>query len=37
MEDQPPIFKSWNTLYWIVLIVHALFIALFYLITQIYS
>ena len=36
-EDKPPILKSWNQLYALVLILHALIITIFYLFTQAYS
>ncbi|MEM9888609.1 MAG: hypothetical protein AAF849_22120 [Bacteroidota bacterium] len=36
-EDRPPILKTWNQLYWIVLILHALVIAAFYLFTEFYK
>lgn len=36
-DDKPPILKSWNQLYVLVLIMHALIITLFYLFTQAYS
>jgi hypothetical protein len=36
-DDKPPILKSWNQLYALVLILHALIITLFYLFTQAYS
>ncbi len=36
-EDKPPILKSWNQLYLLVLIMHALIITIFYLFTQAYS
>jgi len=36
-EELPPIFKTWNQLYAFVLILHAIIIFLFYLLTQAYS
>ncbi|MCB9314225.1 MAG: hypothetical protein H6568_15815 [Lewinellaceae bacterium] len=33
-DDQPPIMGSWNRLYILVLVIHVIFITLFYLITQ---
>lgn len=37
MEDKPPIMKTWNQLYLLVLVLHAVFIALFYLLTKTFS
>lgn len=36
-EDRPPILGTWRRFYWVVMILHALLILLFYLITQRYS
>lgn len=36
-EDRPPILGTWRRFYWVVLLLHALFIVLFYLLTQWYS
>jgi len=36
-EDNPPILGTWRRFYWVVLILHALFILLFHLLTQWYS
>ena len=36
-EERPPILKSWNQMYALVLILHAIIITLFYLFTQAYS
>ena len=36
-NEKPPVFKSWSTLYWIVLIVHVLIISFFTLLTNAYS
>lgn len=36
-DSKPPIFKSWNQLYWFVLILHAVLIFIFYLFTEYYS
>ena len=33
-DDQPPIMGSWNRLYILVLVIHVIFITLFYLITK---
>ncbi|MCF8236833.1 MAG: hypothetical protein K9I85_01645 [Saprospiraceae bacterium] len=33
-EDQPPIMGSWNRLYILVMVLHILFIAIFYFITR---
>lgn len=36
-DDQPPILGTWNRLYALVIILHALIITLFYWFTQVYS
>lgn len=36
-EDGPPIFRNWNQLYAFVLILHAILLTLFYLLTKAYS
>ncbi|MCO6484769.1 MAG: hypothetical protein J5I41_03220 [Saprospiraceae bacterium] len=36
-DDFPPILGTWNRFYLVVLLLHALLIALFHLITQAYS
>lgn len=36
-EDLPPILGTWSRFYWVVMLLHALFITLFYLLTQWYS
>ena len=36
-DDKPPIANSWNQLYVIILILHALIIIAFYLFTEIYK
>jgi hypothetical protein len=36
-EDTPPIMGTWRRFYWLVMILHAIFILLFYLITKRYS
>lgn len=36
-EQSPPVFKTWNQLYAFVLVLHAVLIVLFYIITQRYS
>lgn len=36
-DDTPPVFKSWNQVYWFVLALHALIILAFYIFTKIYS
>jgi len=36
-EDKPPVFNTWNTLYWIVIMVHIALITLFTLLTKAYS
>ncbi|MEM9920896.1 MAG: hypothetical protein AAF990_22545 [Bacteroidota bacterium] len=36
-EERPPVFKTWKQLYIFVLVLHALIIFLFYLITRAYS
>jgi hypothetical protein len=36
-DDPPPIFKNWNQMYIIVLLIHALTIFAFYVFTKIYS
>lgn len=33
-DDQPPIMGTWNRLYILVLVIHVVFISLFYLITK---
>ncbi|MBX0335245.1 hypothetical protein K3G39_18580 [Pontibacter sp. HSC-14F20] len=35
--DKPPFFKSWKSMYWLVLGNLAFLITLFYIITRIYS
>jgi hypothetical protein len=37
LDDRPPILGSWKNLYILVLVVHAIIIVLFYLITRAYS
>jgi len=37
VDSKPPIFETWNTLYWIVIIVHIALITLFTLLTKAYS
>ncbi len=36
-DAPPPVFKSWNQLYFFVLLLHAIIIALFYLFTRAFS
>lgn len=36
-DDPPPIFKNWNQMYIMVLVLHAFIIFAFYLFTKIYS
>jgi hypothetical protein len=36
-DDHPPIFKSWNQMYIMVLVLHALIIFAFYMFTKTYS
>lgn len=36
-DDPPPIFKNWNQMYVMVLLIHALTILAFYVFTKIYS
>ncbi|MEM8523994.1 MAG: hypothetical protein AAGG68_05095 [Bacteroidota bacterium] len=36
-DDKPPIAKSWNQLYFIILILHAFIITAFYLFTETYK
>jgi hypothetical protein len=36
-DDPPRIFKSWNQMYVLVLVLHALIIFAFYMFTKIYS
>lgn len=37
LDDRPPILSSWNNLYILVLVAHAIIILLFYLFTHAYS
>ena len=37
LDEQPPILGSWNNLYVLVLVAHAIIIVLFYLFTRAYS
>jgi hypothetical protein len=37
MEDQPPVFKTWRSWYWLVMIVLAVQIVGYYLITRAFS
>jgi hypothetical protein len=37
LNERPPIMGNWNRLYLLVLVIHALFIFLFYLFTHYYS
>ncbi len=37
LDDRPPILYSWNNLYLLVLVAHAIIILLFYLFTRAYS
>lgn len=34
MDEQPPVFKSWNTWYWLILGVMAIQVILFFWLTQ---
>lgn len=36
-DDRPPILSSWNQIYAVVLILHAIIILLFYLFTHAYA
>lgn len=36
-DEQPPILSSWNQIYAIVLILHAIILVLFYLFTHAYA
>lgn len=37
MLDRPPIFKTWNQVYLAVLLFNAVVVALFYLITRLFT
>ena len=37
INDTPPIFKTWKQMYIFVLVLHAVIITLFYLLTKTYS
>jgi len=37
IDEQPPIFKTWNQLYAFVLIMHVIVISLFYWLTKAFS
>jgi len=37
LDERPPIMGTWNRLYLLVLVIHALLIFLFYLFTHYYS
>lgn len=37
IDEEPPVFKSWNGWYWLVVLVLALQILAFYLITRSFS
>ncbi len=37
VDDKPPFFDSWSKMYWLLMGVLGVFVALFYLLTQHYS
>lgn len=37
IEEKPPVFKSWRTLYWLVFLNLVLLIILFYIFTKVFE